>query len=516
MTSKPKRPKAPLALPAGQRGSIIGPPANNRAVQMTLLPPGILEEKAEDDDDTSSSESSAEDSGTSSEESSSFADEVEEYEEDYYSFEEELDRVLNSDYPPPPPPNFTYRLKIAVTFLQIVTNIGSNLEIQWPESYKTFVLYFDIANFDFIAASGFDCVGTFGYYRRFLLVASVPIMFMVVLFLLYLLPEQLRNNNRTVKDRQRLFRYRTNYWRMFLYTLFLIYPGVSTSILGHYVCKDVYGTSYLQSDFRETCDTDAWRLYSYGSISLIVLYPIGIPLFFWILLRINKDHLHSADVNAQLGFLYAGYKDDVWWFEVADCFHKLFLTSCLAFLPRSVQLPVGEAVCVLYLIVILVLNPYLRRGDDLLHLFAQVEIFLLIMAGDVVYNLDVVELNAKDDIVLSACLIAATVMFMGMFVGQGLFFLRNTWREWMEERKENRRNKDDIEELERVSVSKHGDEIDHFDTAGATASKPVADLESGPVVNASKMSLPAMDEIVPPSPKPPMFIEMTSPSTKHP
>lgn len=32
---------------------------------------------------------------------------------------------------------------------------------------------------------------------------------------------------------------------MFLYALFLIYPGVSSTVLRHYVCKDVFGTRYL-------------------------------------------------------------------------------------------------------------------------------------------------------------------------------------------------------------------------------------------------------------------------------
>ncbi len=53
------------------------------------------------------------------------------------------------------------------------------------------------------------------------------------------------------------------------------------------------------------------------------------------------------------------------------------------------QLPFGMVVAVLYHMIILQLNPYLRKEDDALAQLAQVEIFLLILAGDVFYTLDV-------------------------------------------------------------------------------------------------------------------------------
>ena len=44
----------------------------------------------------------------------------------------------------PPESDFTYKLKIFLGFLQILTNISSGLEIQWPNTFKDFVLVFDV------------------------------------------------------------------------------------------------------------------------------------------------------------------------------------------------------------------------------------------------------------------------------------------------------------------------------------------------------------------------------------
>ena len=89
--------------------------------------------------------------------------------------------------------------------------------------------------------------------------------------------------------------------------------------------------------------------------------------------------LNDKRLLAQLGFLYAGYTARCWYWELVDTAHKLLVTSILAFLPIAAQLPVGMAVVVAYLCVILWLNPYLRLSDDLFHILCQVEVLALLI-----------------------------------------------------------------------------------------------------------------------------------------
>ena len=62
---------------------------------------------------------------------------------------------------------------------------------------------------------------------------------------------------------------------LFLYILFLIYPGVSSTVLRLYVCKKIDSTYYLLTDLRVQCYTSLHDTFQLASITLILLYPLG-------------------------------------------------------------------------------------------------------------------------------------------------------------------------------------------------------------------------------------------------
>ena len=214
-------------------------------------------------------------------------------------------------------------------------------------------------------------------------------------------------------------RSKMKFWKLFLYVLFLIYPSVSSTILRLYICKDVDQQAYLLADLRVQCGTDTWNLYTVASTPLIVLYPVGIPLFFLFLLRTNRHALADKRIVAQLGFLYAGYTSRCWWFELVDCVHKLLVTSVMAFLPRAAQLSVSMAVVTIYLAVLLLMNPYLRRSDDIFHIICQVEILLVLQVAYVFASAPAGQpFSHTDDVVISVALIGITVLVIVGFAFQ--------------------------------------------------------------------------------------------------
>jgi IPT/TIG domain/Tyrosine-protein kinase ephrin type A/B receptor-like len=335
---------------------------------------------------------------------------------------EHSDNRLTVHGPPKPKPNFTYKLKIALGFAQIISSLGSGLEIQWPTRFKEFILWLDMFNVDFILVQGSsaDCLNGVDYYRKYLTIAMMPIIIFVVISLIYLVPRYFglccyKHMGRAERTLSTL-----RFWKMFLYLLFLIYPSVSSTVLRLYVCKDIEDKSYLLADLSVECYTDQWTYFSYASLGLVVLYPIGIPLFFLAMMLINRRHLQYDRVKAQLGFLYAGYRLDVWYFEVVDTLHKLFLTSVLAFFPSASQLPLGMTIATAYTMALLIIGPYIRKSDDQLHLLAQVEIFLLLCAGNVFYHLPLDAFDDQDDLWLSITLMAMTLLFVVAFFWSGI------------------------------------------------------------------------------------------------
>lgn len=117
----------------------------------------------------------------------------------------------------------------------------------------------------------------------------------------------------------------------------------------------------------------------------LIVYPLGIFLFFFVeLYRHRKVLNHIMTVN-KMGFLYAGYHTSYWWFDLLDMIHKLLLTSFLIFVPTNLQASIGMMIVVTYMIVLLVAHPYLRKGDSVLHLWAQTELFLTLAASRTYY-----------------------------------------------------------------------------------------------------------------------------------
>jgi uncharacterized membrane protein YukC len=94
--------------------------------------------------------------------------------------------------------------------------------------------------------------------------------------------------------------------------------AVSKTILRHYICKNIEGVDYLFADLTQVCYTDQWKVYAYVGIALIIIYPVGIPLFLFYKLWMNRHLLDQNRVKAELGFLYEGYKQGFWWFEVVS------------------------------------------------------------------------------------------------------------------------------------------------------------------------------------------------------
>lgn len=337
--------------------------------------------------------------------------------------EPDNDPLMKLHEPAPPRQDFTYTLKIFLGFLQIVTSVSSGLDMQWPSTYKTFMGYFGVVNVDSLLGliTSSDCIGGLTYYKSFLFLTLAPIAAFILVMVLYKIPHYFDVWPYRHQSQQQKTRAKMKFWKLFLYILFLIYPGESSTILRLYICKDFDGQGYLLADTRQQCYTDLWNLFTLASIPLILIYPIGIPAFFYLLLRTNKHALHEKNIQAQLGFLYSGYTSQCWWFELADTFHKLFVTSVIAFFPKEAQLPIGMSAVTLYLIFILVLSPYLRRSDDILATIVQCELLLILMVGYVFSSLPSgTAYTGSEDVVISiACIFITLIVFGGFFAFLG-------------------------------------------------------------------------------------------------
>jgi hypothetical protein len=322
--------------------------------------------------------------------------------------------------PPTAPPSFMFKLKILLTFLQIVTNVASSIEIQWPSVFKSFLLYFNVVNFDFILSdvTSSDCFQDVTYYRKYLIIVLVPIIILVTMMIFYVIPLYFQCFCWRYQSIRAIMLSKIRAWKIFLYLLFLLYPGVSSTVLRLYVCTEVDGARYLWTDLRVSCDTDTYATYSKASVPAIFVYPIGIPVFFFTLLYSNRHAFDTPRIRAQLGFLYLSYYRHLWFWEIIDSLHKLAITSILALFPRLAQIPTGMSILMAYLIACVYLKPFQVPSDHFLHILSLIEIYLLLLAGYVVQSASDVtrSYSSTDDVTISVALIFAVVIFFSIFL----------------------------------------------------------------------------------------------------
>ena len=79
----------------------------------------------------------------------------------------------------------------------------------------------------------------------------------------------------------------------FLALSFLILPSVSIKVFSNFACDHFDGAygSYLKVDYSIDCDGTEHKLFSIYALACIVVYPFGIPLMYFMLLRKERSLL---------------------------------------------------------------------------------------------------------------------------------------------------------------------------------------------------------------------------------
>lgn len=293
--------------------------------------------------------------------------------------------------------NYTYKIKIIVGFLQINNSTVFQLKVPWPRIYQTFINFFSIVNLDFVPWQNLSCVTPYTFYDKYLALTILPVtaflffcgsfVIFVKIWNFYLVSrksvqgETVGAQEEKEAGERKVTRTIRKFWKLALFTIFLAFPGVCTKTLSYFLCLQNDDKYFLYADVNVQCYDATWDSYLGWAIVCVFMYPVGIPLGFLGVLLYYRKRFSEPGVKLQTGFLYDAYAPGLWWFELIDVAHKLFMTSILAFVDRYSQMPVGMAVLGLYLILIIVIKPYMRTTDDTLHLTCQMELLMLCLVG---------------------------------------------------------------------------------------------------------------------------------------
>ena len=83
--------------------------------------------------------------------------------------------------------------------------------------------------------------------------------------------------------------------------LFLIYPSTSAAIFATFQCEPLDdGSSWLRADLSIDCNSPTHNWYVSYASCMVLVYPVGTPLLYYVILRCHKKAVDRLRVNQAL------------------------------------------------------------------------------------------------------------------------------------------------------------------------------------------------------------------------
>ena len=179
------------------------------------------------------------------------------------------------------------------------------------------------------------------------------------------------------------------YYYASILIVFILYPSIGTSILKIFKCDKIEDEWYLSDDLSLVCFNNQWISYAIVAALAFIIYVIGIPNYFYHTLKNNlkliKNHektVASRNFASKYGFIFKGYTNDFWWFEIVEMMKKITLLATVIYLDESAtRIMIAMLMCFAYLIYITYYKPLISIKDNLLNILSGLEMFLLLLCA---------------------------------------------------------------------------------------------------------------------------------------
>lgn len=173
--------------------------------------------------------------------------------------------------------------------------------------------------------------------------------------------------------------------------IFMMLPSVSRSIFASWLCVR-YGSgpegsdSYVHFMLRDSgtmCYSDRYYGITAMAIVLLVIWPIGMWLFLYGIIFVNRETLLAGKTNKlsqYTRFLTGGYMPRFYYWESVDLFRRLVCTGWVVLVPYDqsvLRLVVAIVLSVLILVATAYAMPCRRHEDNAITLVAQMSLLLV-------------------------------------------------------------------------------------------------------------------------------------------
>ena len=271
-------------------------------------------------------------------------------------------------------------LKILVVTWQILTQFSAIANVTYPDIYQKFLDGLDIFNFDFSWILSAGCVMDIDFHDKLLMVTITPIVSLAFLACTYTAASWKNRENYEV-----LVKIQDRHVSMVLLLTFLVYSNVSSVLFKAFSCEHLDdGKYYVRSDYSIQCDSSKHVGFQVYAGVMIVVYTIGIPVFYGCLLFRDMDVLTKSDrVDdssrvVAISDLWQPYRPKVFYYEIVECLRRIILSSVVVFIypDTSAQIAITLLLSFIFVMVYEVMRPYVSKWDTWMSRIGQIVVFV--------------------------------------------------------------------------------------------------------------------------------------------
>jgi len=167
-----------------------------------------------------------------------------------------------------------------------------------------------------------------------------------------------------------------------LLVVFVMLPSVSRSIFAVWDCEPYESgpdteVSYMKRDMSLVCESDDHSRTATLAIVFIMVWPIGMQMFFFMTLWLNRKDLRAGRVNSytqSTRFLTGGYKPEYFFWETIELSRRLACSGFIILIPQqyiSMRIAMAIVVSLPILVMTAILKPFKNPEDSWLALASQ-------------------------------------------------------------------------------------------------------------------------------------------------
>ena len=246
--------------------------------------------------------------------------------------------------------SFGTQSRILWAFTQILAHIPILLSAILPATLRGFYLtLLKITDLNPFAAFGLSCANHAlrSFKTRLIFAITAPIVVSAVLLAYALIQVHVLRRNA-----EKCF---TRYAHLQLIVLFLVLPGVSTTIFRTFLCDEGFvedkSVSFLEADLTLSCESTEYKQLEVLAWFGLLLYPVGVnALYAGLLFRARDAIQHRDGAGAEhLSFLFRSYAPEYFAFDVVDSLRRILLSGGLVFISERGRAAGGTMIALLLL-----------------------------------------------------------------------------------------------------------------------------------------------------------------------